>query len=244
MAPLTLFLIVLIVSLLIGAISFLGIFSFLSLIEAILPAIAIFLVAFFWLSRRIAKRMESIMLEAQREFQKNRIERGLAMLEDLKKRYGRWQFFAASALDGQIGSVYYLRQEFDRAKPYLDRAFAKHWIAKAMLAIMAFKKRDYEAMDKIFSAAVRYSSKQGLLWNLWAYCHWKLGQNNRAIEILNNGQKKLGESDPNLSANLINVKNNKKMKMRGYGEQWYQFHLEVSPQIKEMQGQRVKFARR
>lgn len=234
----------LIVSLLIGVATFLGIFSFLSLIEAILPAIVVFLVAFFWLSRRIAKRMEAIMLEAQREFQKNRIERGLALLEDLKRRYGRWQFFATSALDGQIGSVHYLRQDFDRAKPYLERAFGKHWIAKGMLAVMAFKKRDYATMDKIFETATRYSAKQGLLWNLWAYCHWKLGENDKAIEILNNGQKKLGESDQQLLANLINLKNNKKMKMRGYGEQWYQFHLEVPPQMKEMQGQRVKFARR
>src|SRR5688572_29019104 len=234
----------LLVALLIGAATFLGIFSFLSFVEAILPAIVVLIVAFFWISRRIAKKMEVIMLDAQKEFQKSRIDRGIALLEDLKRRYGKWQFFASSALDGQIGSVYYLRQEFDRAKPYLERAFAKHWIAKGMLAIMAFKKRDYATMDKVFANATRYSSKQGLLWNLWAYCHWKLGETDKAIENLNNGQKKLGESDPHLSANLISLKNSKKMKMRGYGEQWYQFHLEIPPQLKEAQNQRVRYARR
>lgn len=234
----------LIMALLLAGATYAGVFFALGPIEAILPAIVVLLGAFFWISKRIAKKMEVIMLEAQREFQKNRIERGIALLEDLKKRFGKWQFFASSALDGQIGSVHYLRQDFDRAKPYLERAFAKHWIAKGMLAIMAFKKRDYAEMDKIFTTATRYSGKQGLLWNLWAYCHWKLGQNDKAIEILNAGHKKLGDTDPNLSANLMSLKNSKKMKMRGYGEQWYQFHLEVPPQVKEMQNQRVKFARR
>src|SRR3989442_8514831 len=119
------------------------------------------------ISRRVAKGMEKAMYEAQAELQKNRIDRGLAMLEDLKKRFGKWQFFAASSIDGQIGSVHYLRQDFDRAKPYLERAFAKHWVAKGMLGVLAFKKRDFAQMDSLFAAATRYSGKQGLLWSLW-----------------------------------------------------------------------------
>lgn len=234
----------LIAALLLSAATYVAVYFALGGVEAILPAIVVLIGAFFWISRRIAKRMEVLMLEAQKEFQKNRIDRGLMILESLKKRYGSWQFFAASAIDGQIGSVYYLKQDFERAKPYLERAFSKHWIAKGMLAIMAFKKRDYALMDETFKVATRYSSKQGLLWNLWAYCHWKLGHVDKAIDILNQGHKKLGESDPNLTANLIALKNNKKIKMRGYGEQWYQFHLEVPPQVREMQNQRVKFARR
>jgi tetratricopeptide (TPR) repeat protein len=234
----------LLVAIALSAATFLAVFFGFGLVGAILPTVVVFLVAFFLISRRIARRMEMAMMQAQGEFQKGRIERGMVMLEDLKKQYGKWQFFATSALDGQIGSIHYMRQDFVRAKPYLERSFAKHWIAKGMLAVMAFKKRDYAQMDKLFESATRYSSKQGLLWSLWAYCHWKLGELDKAIEILNNGQKKLGESDPHLNANLNSLKNSKKMKMRSYGEQWYQFHLEVPPQMKEMQGQRVKFARR
>jgi tetratricopeptide (TPR) repeat protein len=234
----------LIIALLLGAATFAGSYFAFGVVGAILPTVVVLLASFFLISRSVAKKMERAMLEAQREFQKQRIDRGLAMLEDLKTRYGKWQFFATSALDGQIGSVHYLRQEFDRAKPYLERAFAKHWIAKGMLAVMAFKKRDYATMDKHFDAATRYSAKQGMLWSLWAYCHWKLGEIDKAIEILNNGKNKLGESDPHLNANLISLKNSKKMKMRGYGEQWYQFHLEIPPQQKEMQSQRVRYARR
>ena len=49
----------LLVSLLLGVATFLGVFTFLSLIEAILPAIVVLIVAFFWISRRIAKKMEA-----------------------------------------------------------------------------------------------------------------------------------------------------------------------------------------
>jgi len=234
----------LLIAIVLSAATFAGVFFSFGLIEAILPTIVVLLVSFFLISRRVAKGMEKAMYEAQAEFQKNRIDRGLQMLEDLKKRFGKWQFFAESSIDGQIGSVHYLRQDFDRAKPYLERAFAKHWVAKGMLAVMAFKKRDFAQMDSLFDSATRYSGKQGLLWSLWAYCHWKLGQIDKAIEILNNGKKKLGDSDQQINANLISLKNSKKMKMRGYGEQWYQFHLEVPPQMKEMQNQRVRFARR
>lgn len=234
----------LLIALMLAAVTFAGVFLTFGLVSAILPTLVVLAGTFFFISRRVAKNMEKSMYEAQNEFQKGRIDRGLAMLEDLKNRYGKWQFFAESAMDGQIGSIHYMRQEFDRAKPYLERSFAKHWIAKAMLAVMAFKKRDYANMDKLFESATRYSAKQGLLWSIWAYCHWKLGETNKAIEILNNAKKKLGDSDPNLDANLISLKNSKKMKMKGYGEQWYQFHLEVPPQLKEMQSQRVRFARR
>ena len=100
-----------------SAATFLAVFFSFGLIEAILPAVAVLLVTFFVISRRVAKKMEKSMYAAQNEFQKNRIDRGMAMLEDLKKRYGKWQFFAESALDGQIGSIHYMRQDFDRARP-------------------------------------------------------------------------------------------------------------------------------
>jgi len=145
----------LLISLLLAAVTFVGVFFTFGLVSAILPTLVVLAATFFFISRRVAKNMEKSMYEAQNEFQKGRIDRGLAMLEDLKNRYGKWQFFAQSAMDGQIGSIHYMRQEFDRARPYLERSFAKHWIAKAMLAVMAFKKRDYANMDKLFESATR-----------------------------------------------------------------------------------------
>lgn len=211
-----------------------------SLITAIIPALLIAIVVYFIMARKVALKAQTAMTYAISEIQKGRIDRGIALLEDVKKQYGYWQFFTSSAIDGQIGSLHYMRQDFPRAKPYLEKSFARHWNARAMLAVLAFKKKDYAKMDKIFDTATRYSSKQGLLWSVWAYCHWKAGNTSKAIDVLVSGQKKLGNSDSHLIANLNNLQNNKKMKMNGYGQEWYQFHLEPLPQ----QQQQVRYVRR
>lgn len=211
-----------------------------SVIAAIIPALVVAIVIYFFMARKVAVKAQAAMMQAVSEIQKGRVDRGIALLEDVKKRYAYWQFFTASAIDGQIGSLHYMRQEFSKAKPYLEKSFSKHWNARAMLAVLAFKKKDYAKMDKIFETAARYSPKQGLLWSVWAYCYWKAGNTSKAIDVLVSGQKKLGSSDSHLIANLNNLQNNKKMKMNGYGQEWYQFHLEPLPQ----QQQQVRYVRR
>lgn len=236
--------IVLFFALLLGVLSFALVTFLFGVIPAILPSIVVVIAVYFVIARQVSKRLEISMLEAQAEMQKGRVDRGLALLNSAKIRFKYWQFFTESALDGQIGSIYYLRQEFDRARPYLAKSFVRHWIARGMFGILQSRQKDYEKMDQTFETALRYSSKQGLLWSLWAYCHWKAGHQDKAIAILLRGQNKLGDADSRLSANLANLQNHKKMKMRGYGEQWYQFHLEMSPQMKEMRTRQTRFVQR
>ena len=49
-----------------------------------------------------------------------------------------------------------------------------------------------------------------------------------ALQLLVQALKKV-KDDPKLKEALLNVQNGKKIKMRGYKEQWYQFHLERPP---------------
>ena len=71
------------------------------------------------------------------------------------------------------------------------------------------------------------------------------GDTKRALAILSRGKEKLGDSDERLSANLLALQNDKKMKMKGYGEQWYALHLEEHPALVEQRrGGQVRFARR
>ncbi len=235
---------VLLIALLAAASCFAIVAKIFSLVGAILPALAVFGLTYWFLARRIGRQFEAAMQQAQTELQRGRIDRSIAVMEDIKRKFGNWQLFTKSAMDGQIGTIYYVRQEFDKAKPYLERAFVRHWAAKGMLAVLCFRKKDYAKMDKVFESAVKYSSKQGLLWSLWAYCHWKAGHTDKAIAILSRGQAKLKDADPRLSANLMSLQNDKKLKMRVYGEQWYQFHLEVSPQMKQARAGNVRYMQR
>lgn len=218
--------------------------AWLGFVASILPALVVFVATYLVLARVIGKRLESVMLQAQSAFQKQHIDQGLLILQQAKKRYGNWQLFVKSSIDGQIGSIYYARQDFTRAKPYLERAFGRYWLAKAMLGVLHYRRKEYARMDKTFEQAVRFNGKESLLWSTWAYCHWKLGQNEKALSILQRAKKKIGEKDLRLNANLLSLQNAKKMKMKAYGELWDQFHLEVPAQVRQMRSGNVKFMSR
>lgn len=233
-----------IISLLIAALIFGVVVSFFNLVSAIFPALVALLVSFFLLSRWLAKRLESSMSSLQEDLMKGHVDRAMAKLKEIKKRYGRWQFFLSSTIDGQIGSILYMKGQYKDAKPYLKTAFVRHWVAKAMLAVIFYRERKMDKMNEVFESTTRYVKKAGLLWSLWAYCVWRNGDTERAIGILNRGKGYLKDSDPHLTQNLLSLQNHKRMKMRSYGEQWYQFQLELSPQQTQMRQGRVRFKNR
>ena len=220
--------------------------AFLGWVGGILPGLVVMGGVYWFFSKRISRQLEAAMFKVQKELQKGpkNIDRAIAMLEEVKAKVGGWQFLAKGSIDGQIGTILFMRKDFDRARPYLERAIVQHWHAKAMLAVLQAKKKDFAAVEATLSKAARYNSKQGLLYSLWAYLLWKNNDTEGAIRVLNQGKGVLGEADPILLQNLLALQNGKKMKMKGYGDQWYQFHLEQHPQVKKAQRGNVKFARR
>lgn len=210
----------------------------LSPIEGILPGVVVIGVAYFLLARRSMKQLEAVLKVAEKELLANRIDRAMQIIES-GRALGRWQFMVNSQIDAQLGMIHYIRDDAKKAQPYLERAFTRLWITSAMLGAIYFKKKDVDAMRKTFDKTVAVGKKQGLAWSVYAWCEWKMGNTDRAIEILGRGRKVLGESDERLTSNLLALQNDKKMKMKSYGEQWYQFRLEKMP----IEKQQVRFAR-
>lgn len=236
--------IILLISLALSLCTGIGTYFIFGFIASVFPFLAILALSYFFLSKMLSKRLEKSMIEVQKELQRQRMDRAIAILIHIKKNFSKWQFFTKSSIDGQIGSIFYMKHDYLHAKPYLEKSFSRHWVAKAMLGILYYRKKKYNKMDETFELAVKYSAKQGLLWSVWAYCLSRAGKNDQAISILLRGKNKLGNSDLRINQNLSNLQNSKKIKMRSYGEQWYQFHLELSPQLRQVKGGAVKFARR
>ncbi len=234
----------LLISLAISTAVFAVVCFFFGWVGAVLPAVAVLLLSFFLISRKLSKKLEGAIKALQDDLMKGHVDRALGKLKEIKERYGKWQFFLAATIDGQIGSILYMKGNYQNAKPYLERAFVRHWVAKAMLAAIYYRERKFTKMDEVFEHATRYVKKAGLLWSLWAYCVWRNGETERAISILNKGKGHLGEADPHLTQNLLSLQNQKRMKMKAYGEQWYQFQLELSPQQTQMKQGRVRFQNR
>ncbi len=221
----------------------------------VLPFLAVSIGAYIFLVLRINKRVNEAMPAVMAAAQKRDLEGAIARLHEVKARYGRWAPFLGSQIDGQIGAILFMKKDFEKAKPFLEGAFIRSWDAKMMLAVLqsgALDPKKVKAhqltlgpVDELMEKTVRFADKQGLLWSTWAWLHAHNGDAKKAIEILSRGKEKLGESDPHLVQNLLALQNDKKMKMKGYGDQWYALHLEEHPAIYEQRRQQnVRFARR
>lgn len=207
----------------------------------ILPFLGAFVGTYIVLARRTNARLQAIALDAQKAMEKAgratspkqrdaALDKGIEILKSglaLQKQ----QFMVAPQLNAQIGQIYYVRKEFDRARPFLEKAYKRNWASRAMLACIYFMKEDFDTMTTVFEEAVKKNEKESLLWNLYAWCLWKAKRKDDAIAVLVRGAEKTG-NDERIKSNLENLRNNKKMKMRAWQEQWYQFHLEAPPQPK------------
>ncbi len=202
--------------------------------------------SFFLLSRRTSKQLTALMESVQRDMQGGRTEKAIKVLQS-GYPLGKWQFFVTSQIEAQIGCLLYLKRDFAQAFDHLQKGFTRHWVAMAMLAICYMKRNNTDKMKASFEKAVAATKNESLPWALYAFCLDKVGERSKAIEVLEKGIKK-GAADDTLLANLGALQEGKKMKMKNYGDLWYQFHLEkqgtvIKQQTRAVQGRR-KIVRR
>lgn len=204
----------------------------------IAPGLITAIGAYIFLARRIFKKVQDLASEAQQLAQGAQSPKSRNIDQAVKTLkqgydYAKWQFLVQSQIDAQIGTILYSAQKFDQAENYLKGAIAKNWVAKTMLGTLYYKKKKFDKMEEAFEEAVVANKKQALAWNIYAYCLWKSRKRDKAIEVLNRALEKI--DDERTESNLKALKNNRRMKMRKWGGQWYQFHLDKPPQ-KQMRG--------
>lgn len=220
-----------------------GIYWLVSLIGALL----VFLAIFYFLSRYIMKKVTAIMDAATRDLQGQRVEKAIRELKDAF-RYAKWQIWLDGQINSQIGSIYYMRRDFSNAFPYLEKGFFKNWVAMGMLAVTYMKRNKNDKMRTTFDKATQASPKEPLLWSLYAYCLNEIGDVAGARGVLEKGLKKLPGNEA-MKGNLGLLEEGKKMKMRQFGDLWFQFHLESigalqKHQIAAMGGQKRRVIRK
>jgi predicted Zn-dependent protease len=182
------------------------------------------LAMFIYLGRRVQGQLEKIFNQAAELMKKQQFDKAIEVMKE-GYRFNRWQFLVKGSIDGQIGVVQYLRKKNDEAEPLLRSASMQHYIAKAMLAILVWKRGDKKQAKEIFGAALKAGKKESLLYGVYAYVLNEMKEREKAVAVLNDGLK-VCKDDERLLVNRNNLQNNKPMKMKVYGEQWYQFMLE------------------
>jgi len=199
----------------------------------LLVALLVFVGCFYLIARAVTKKLEAIMEPAMKDIQAQRFDKGIRDLKTALK-YAKWQIYVESQINSAIGMVYFIRRDFATAFPYLQKGFFKNWVTMGMLGVTYMKKNKHDQMRETFDKAVLASPKESLLWSLYGYCLNEIGENVKACEVLAKGLAKL-PGDENLKQNLELLREGKKMKMKGYGEMWLQFHLESLAAIQKQQ---------
>lgn len=200
------------------------------------PSIVAFMATYILLARKIFKRFEAVIYTAQAELQrqatlKNPVLRTLeGAINILKSAYplGRWQFFIKGQIDAQIGVIYYTNDKVKEAFPYLKNSFLRHWVARGMLASYYYRQKQYDEMKTAFTEAIKGNKKVPMLYNVYAWCLSNMKDNEKAKEVLSQGLKVLPDNQ-NLQKSLIALQNDKEIKLKVYGDEWYQFRLEKHP---------------
>lgn len=205
-----------------------------------------FFLTFILITRFVMKKVGQMMQSAQRDVLANRADRAIKTLKDGLK-FSPWQFYVKQQIFSQIGSIHYLKREFNEALPFLEKGFVRNWVGMSMLGITYMKKNKHSKMRETFNKAVSGNGKEPMVYALYAYCLERSNDRSKAIEILRKGLKKTG-GDERLSENIALLEAGKKMKMKGFGDAWYQFHLEkqgalIKKQTKAMTGRRKQVLR-
>jgi tetratricopeptide (TPR) repeat protein len=196
---------------------------------------------FIWQGRKVQQDLEKIFARAGELLKKQQWEKAIETMKE-GYQFSSRQFLVKGSIDGQIGVVQYLRKKNEEAEPLLVAASMQHYIAKAMLGILQWKRGDKKKARETFDLALKAGKKESLLYAVYAYVLLEMGERNRAIEILNKGLE-ICKGDERLITNRNLLQNGKALKMKLYGEQWYQFLLE-RPMIRQEAPSFARISRR
>ena len=123
---------------------------------------------FIWQGRKVQQELEQIFTRAGELLKKQQFEKAIEVMQEGYKFSSR-QFLVKGSIDGQIGVVQYLRKKNDEAEPLLASASMQHYIAKAMLGILQWKRGEKKKARETFDLALKTGKKESLLYTVYAY---------------------------------------------------------------------------
>lgn len=172
--------------------------------------------------------------------------------------FAKWQFGVTTMLNARIGILHFsqwmvMRQIYPKAVkgrlaeaiPYLEASQVKGrkgrllqalWPAWVMLAVAHYKgRKDLDRAIEVLENTTKVARKHGIVWAIYAWILWTEKRSEKAIEVLI-AARQAAPDDKRITQNLSALQNGKKMSMKGYGEQWFQFGLE-KPKMQGAQAQ-------
>ena len=123
---------------------------------------------FIWQGRKVQQELEKIFTRAGELLKKQQFDKAIEAMKE-GYRFSTKQFLVKGSIDGQIGVVQYLRKKNEEAEPLLASASMQHYIAKAMLGIIQWKRGEKKKAKETFALALKTGKKESLLYAVYAY---------------------------------------------------------------------------
>jgi hypothetical protein len=196
-------------------------------IAGFIPASLALLITYVLLARRVGKKFQSIATRATKEFESNRMENGIRILET-GFALSNWQFFIGPQIHGQLGMIAYLQRDWKKARVHLSQAWRRDWRARSMHAALDHRQGRKDAALETMNKLTGFGGKDPTFWGLYAYIALEAKKRDKAIGVLNAGLKKCPDS-PGLKQMANAIRNKKKPKMKAFAPAWYQYFPEQMP---------------
>lgn len=198
-----------------------------SVIASILPALIVMVAAYYFLAQRTMKQVQALMEQVNKAVTNQKMDRAISILQSALP-LGKWQILVEPQIRGQIGQLLYVRGDFDDALGYLEKSWLRDHMSQCLYAACLYQKRRYEDMERVLETASIANKKTAFVWALYAFLMEKVGKKDLAVAKLAEGLKHC-PGDEDLSENLLNLQNGRRMKMKRFGDVWYAFQLEPHP---------------
>jgi hypothetical protein len=209
----------------IGAAIFVAVMAAFGAKAAFLPGLIAFGVAFYFLSRRVARLIEADLAGLVPMLQERRVDEARSKLAAVKAQWSKWQVLLDGQLEAQIGMIDYLQMKFDEAKPRLEKGKWRNGTALAALGCIAWRKSDPSAAFQYFDKAVAANDKDPVMYLIWAVLLDRAQKREEALRVLDRGMKAVPGSSM-LSDLHSTIANKRRVEVRQLPQLWYQFFPE------------------
>lgn len=227
----------LLLALLAGVVTFVVVAVWLGPIPAVFPAVGVLGLALFFLSRRTGKLVSDALEGVGPLLQQRRIDEAETKLVQVKEKYRQWQFMLAGQIDAQLGMIDYLQLKWDSALPKLEAGKWRNAVAQTCLGAIHYRQGRKDDAWKSFASAASVSSKDVMVYCVWATLLARDGLRTEALEALALGHKEL-PNNALLKDLQAKIANKKKVDPKSFGESWYQYFPEELTQQMVMRGTR------
>ena len=224
-------------SFLVGVLVFALIAVWFAPIAGILPALFVSVTMFFVVTMRVGKRVQNALAGLQPLLEARRVDEAMVLLDEVRRKYGKFQVMLDSQLQGQAGLIEYMQMRFDQALPLLEKGSFRNWTAHTAIGCVHYRRGRKEEAWKSFDKAASVGAKEVIVYAIWAKLLIKDGKHKDALAAVRKGQKAMPGNG--LMKEIVHrVANKKGIDPKKLPESYLQFWPEEYAKQMVMRGRR------